>query len=137
MGTPHRGSEKASYGKVLAKIATIVMNKPSSRLVPALKRNSDELMRLTSDFKFQLSNYQVVSFYEMKPMKFSSTLVSLITIMIITSNTSCLILQHFRLLGRSLHCGKSMGKIKHRSMKTAQICASLRLAMILHTSSSG
>ncbi|MCJ1237731.1 hypothetical protein MMC14_005718 [Varicellaria rhodocarpa] len=75
MGTPHRGSEKASYGKVLAKIATIVMNKPSSRLVPALKRNSDELMRLTSDFKFQLSNYQVVSFYEMKPMKFSSTLI--------------------------------------------------------------
>ena len=33
-------------------------------------------MRLTTDFRHQLSEYQVYSFYEMKPMKTLSTLVS-------------------------------------------------------------
>ena len=33
-------------------------------------------MRLTTDFRFQLPKYQVYSFYEMKPMKTLSTLVS-------------------------------------------------------------
>ena len=79
LGTPHRGSEKAAYGKVLATVATAVLNSPPPRLVKALKTNSDSLRRLTSDFWFQLSDYQVYSFYEMKPMKkwMLSTLVSL------------------------------------------------------------
>lgn len=76
LGTPHRGSEKAAYGKVLAKIATTVLNKPPPRLVNALQTNSEALMRLTTDFRFQLPRYQVYSFYEMKPMKMFSTLVS-------------------------------------------------------------
>ena len=33
-------------------------------------------MRLTTDFRFQLPKYQIYSFYEMKPMKMLSTLVS-------------------------------------------------------------
>jgi hypothetical protein len=77
LGTPHRGSEKASYGRVLANVATAMMNKPTSRLVSTLQSNSDSLMRLTSDFKSQLPNYQVASFYETKPMKWFSTPVSL------------------------------------------------------------
>src|SRR2546421_45713 len=76
LGTPHRGSEKAAYGKVLASLATTVLNKPSPRLVNALQVNSEALMRLTTDFRFQLPKYQVYSFYEMKPMKTLSTLVS-------------------------------------------------------------
>lgn len=76
MGTPHQGSNVASYGKILAKVATSVMNRPSSRLIKALQTNSDALVRLTSDFRFQLPNYQVVSFYETKPLKMFSTLVS-------------------------------------------------------------
>ena len=75
-GTPHRGSEKATYGKVLAKIATTVMNKPNSKLIQALTSNSDELGRLTSDFRHQLPRYSVVTFYETKPMKMLSGLVS-------------------------------------------------------------
>ena len=76
LGTPHRGSEKAEYGKVLANIATAVLNKPSPRLVNALQANSEALKRLTTDFRFQLPKYQVCSFYEMRPMKLLSTLVS-------------------------------------------------------------
>ncbi|KAN0071003.1 TPR-like protein [Elaphomyces granulatus] len=75
LGTPHRGSEKASYGKVLAKVATTVMHKPAPALVNALRANSDALMRLTTDFRFQLPQYQVCSFYEMKPMRIFSSLI--------------------------------------------------------------
>jgi hypothetical protein len=75
LGTPHRGSEKASYGEVLAKVATEVMHKPAPALVRALRANSEALMRLTTDFRFQMSQYQVCSFYEMKPMRIFSSLV--------------------------------------------------------------
>ncbi|KAN0070689.1 hypothetical protein V8E54_011558 [Elaphomyces granulatus] len=75
LGTPHRGSEKASYGKVLAKVATTVMHKPAPALVNALRVNSDALMRLTTDFRFQLPQYQVCSFYEMKPIRIFSSLI--------------------------------------------------------------
>jgi hypothetical protein len=76
LGTPHRGSEKATYGKVLATVATGLLNKPPPRLVQALQENSGALMRLTTDFRFQLPNYQVYSFYETKPMRILSSLVS-------------------------------------------------------------
>ncbi|KAI9764475.1 MAG: hypothetical protein M1840_008401 [Geoglossum simile] len=76
LGTPHRGSEKAAYGKVLATVATVALNKPPPRLVNVLQVNSEALMRLTTDFRLQLPKYQVYSFYEMKPMKMFSTLVS-------------------------------------------------------------
>jgi hypothetical protein len=75
-GSPHRGSEKAAYGDILAKIASTVLNRPNSSLLSALQTNSNELMRLSSEFKFRLPQYQVVSFYELKPMAMFSTLVS-------------------------------------------------------------
>ena len=75
LGTPHRGSEKATYGTILSNIATSVLNRPPSRLINALRTNSEALMRLTTDFRFQLPKYQIYSFYEMKPMKPLSSLV--------------------------------------------------------------
>ncbi|KIM82087.1 hypothetical protein PILCRDRAFT_820986 [Piloderma croceum F 1598] len=74
-GSPHRGSEKAAYGVILAKIASTVLNRPNSSLLSALQTNSNELMRLSSEFKFRLPQYQVVSFYELKPMAMFSTLI--------------------------------------------------------------
>ena len=75
-GTPHRGTDIANYGGVLANIANSVMNRPTSQLVEALKRNSASLSRLTSDFKHQMPMYKIVSFYEMKPTRPLSSLVS-------------------------------------------------------------
>jgi len=75
LGTPHRGSEKAAYGKVLAEVATKVMHNPSPALVNALQANSEALMRLTTDFRFQLPKYRICSFYEMKPMGIFSSLI--------------------------------------------------------------
>lgn len=74
-GTPHRGSEKAVYGKVLANVAQTVAHRPKASLLSALQTNSDVFLRLTTDFRFQLRRYQVVSFYEQRPMKVFSGLV--------------------------------------------------------------
>jgi hypothetical protein len=51
------------------------MHNPAPGLINVLRANSDALMRLTTDFRFQLPNYQVCSFYEMKPMPEFSSLV--------------------------------------------------------------
>lgn len=74
-GTPHRGSDKAVYGKVLANVAQAMARRPPARLLSALQANSGILLRLTSDFRFQLPQYQVVSLYEQRPMKVFSNLV--------------------------------------------------------------
>jgi hypothetical protein len=51
------------------------MHNPSLALIKALHVNSEALMRLTTDFRFQLPKYQISSFYEMKPMGIFSSLV--------------------------------------------------------------
>lgn len=76
-GTPHRGSDKAAYGSILANVATNVMRKPQSKMINALMTNSDELERLTGEFRFQATKLQILTFYEMKPMKIFSSLVRL------------------------------------------------------------
>lgn len=52
------------------------MHKPASKLVQALKSNSDELVQLTSDFRHQIPKYSIVSFFELKPMGIPNSLVS-------------------------------------------------------------
>lgn len=66
-GTPHRGSLKADYGKVLVKVVSGVMVRPKSKLVNALQSNSETLMDLTSKFKFQARPLHIAAFYELKP----------------------------------------------------------------------
>ncbi|KAM0796954.1 hypothetical protein BDR22DRAFT_892704 [Usnea florida] len=74
-GTPHRGSGKANYGKILANVAAGVMHKPKSKLIDALQSNSDTLMRLTSEFKFEAPNIEIMTFYETKSMSMFSGLI--------------------------------------------------------------
>ena len=75
-GTPHRGSDKATYGKILANVAAGAMHKHKSKLISALQNNSETLMRLTSEFKFEAPNMEIMTFYETKPMSVFSSLVS-------------------------------------------------------------
>ena len=75
-GTPHRGSDKATYGKILANVATGVMHKPKSKLISALQSNSEALMNLSGEFKFEAPNMKIATFYETKPMSLFSGLVS-------------------------------------------------------------
>ena len=111
LGTPHRGSEEASYGKVLATLATAVLNRPSPRLVNALKVNSETLMQLTTDFRFQVPKYQVYSFYEMKPIKKISSLVSkrLTPFFVNIDLTYTIVVQG---------CGKAFSAVTHRRRRT-------------------
>ncbi len=76
-GTPHRGSSKASYGMILADIAATVMHKPNSKLIDALQSNSAPLTSLTARFHTLAIDFQVVTFYEMQPIKGLTSLVSI------------------------------------------------------------
>lgn len=78
IGTPHRGSDKATYGKVLANVAQFVSHRPPARLLSALQTNSDILSRLTTDFRFQLPDHEVCSFFEQRPLKGLASLVLII-----------------------------------------------------------
>ena len=75
-GTPHRGSDKAAYGKILSNVATSAMHRPKSKLLDALQSNSETLMKLTSEFKYRTPNIQIASFYETRPIRKFSSLAS-------------------------------------------------------------
>lgn len=53
------------------------MHRPSSKLIDALQSNSATLERLDSDFRHQIVNYQILTFYETRAMGFFSKPVSL------------------------------------------------------------
>ncbi|KAI9889263.1 MAG: hypothetical protein M1814_005638 [Vezdaea aestivalis] len=74
-GTPHQGSNMANYGAVLDRVAHTMLRKPSSKLLDALRQNSDELYKLSSNFQYQLPRLEIVSFYKSKPMKIGSSLI--------------------------------------------------------------
>lgn len=122
-GTPHRGSEKAVYGRVLVNVATNVMRRPTSRLISALQTNCDQLMRLTSEFEAQLPKYQVVSFYECKPMKIFSSLASQAIKCTPASSFSGLTNLLCRLLRSARLCWELAGKIRSPLMPIIEPCA--------------
>ncbi|KAK4189455.1 hypothetical protein QBC35DRAFT_141477 [Podospora australis] len=68
LGTPHRGSKLATYGRLLSLVAGAVTNTTDSRVVPALEANSDQLGRLSHDFLPLISLYRISSFFELKPL---------------------------------------------------------------------
>jgi hypothetical protein len=69
-GTPHQGSNIATYTATLVSIANAVTAKPPADLLQSLRRNSGLLIKLNKDFllREQARHYGVVSFYETKPM---------------------------------------------------------------------
>ena len=81
-GTPHRGSDKATYGKILQNVASTVLHKPGLKLLNALQSNSDTLARLTSDFRHQVPQHLIVSFYETKPLGMFKKVVMTLSIII-------------------------------------------------------
>lgn len=79
-GTPHRGSDFATYGETLASVVRMVTLKPSSQLLKALRSNSDDLYKLSTYFQSELQRLQIVSFYERQPMAGSSLVRSYLTL---------------------------------------------------------
>lgn len=77
-GTPHQGSSLAAYATILTRIPLIFANKPSPKLLEALRRDSDALKKLTEDFRKHHGEkpYNIVTFYETRTMKGMKNLVS-------------------------------------------------------------
>jgi hypothetical protein len=70
----------ADYGSALARVPTLLANKPNPALLETLKKDSRALMHLTEKFRRHHENdekpYAIVSFYETRAMKGTKTLVS-------------------------------------------------------------
>jgi hypothetical protein len=64
LATPHGGSWAADQSKIISRIASLSFQNPATQLLEALKSNSQELVRLSLEFRELASNFDIVSFYE-------------------------------------------------------------------------
>jgi hypothetical protein len=64
LGTPHRGSDVAFWGDMLARIAYVSLLNPASGYIKDLRNNSSLLMDVSEDFRSIASQYRIISFYE-------------------------------------------------------------------------
>lgn len=67
-GTPHKGGNHAGLGDVAASIARIITGSPENTFMKALKARSEILDHMSDDFRQLLEDFQILSFYETRPM---------------------------------------------------------------------
>ncbi|SLM34884.1 P-loop containing nucleoside triphosphate hydrolase [Lasallia pustulata] len=67
-GTPHQGGNFTKLGDIAASIIRGVLRNPSSTFMEALKKDSLFSDTLVGDFRHQLGDYHVLSFFETLPM---------------------------------------------------------------------
>ncbi|SLM39233.1 WD40/YVTN repeat-like-containing domain, partial [Lasallia pustulata] len=67
-GTPHQGGNFIKLGDIAASIIRGVLRNPSSTFMEALKKDSLFSDALVEDFRHQLEDYHVLSFFETLPM---------------------------------------------------------------------
>jgi hypothetical protein len=63
-GTPHQGGNFAKLGDIAASIVRGVLHNPKNTFMEALKKDSLFSDTLVDDFRHQLEDYYVLSFYE-------------------------------------------------------------------------
>jgi hypothetical protein len=66
-GTPHQGGNLVKFGDIAATIARKLFRNPSNTFLAALRAESLFADDLVQDFRQQLENYRLLSFYETKP----------------------------------------------------------------------
>ncbi|GAP88045.1 hypothetical protein SAMD00023353_3200950 [Rosellinia necatrix] len=66
--TPQQGGNHTGFGDVLASIARCVSRSPANTFMAALKGNSTFLSTITDDFRQMLEDFQILSFYETRPL---------------------------------------------------------------------
>ena len=67
-GTSHQGGNFAKLGDIAASITRGVLRNPSNTFMEALKKDSLFSDTLVGDFRHQLEDYYVLSFFETLPM---------------------------------------------------------------------
>jgi len=80
MGTPHRGTELASFGQMVANMARVAFKKPSLQLLEVLEHDSQALQDLLEDTSTILSSIPVISCFEQKETKLSKGIFSKTTL---------------------------------------------------------
>lgn len=70
LGTPHRGSDLASLGQTMAKIAKAAFKHPEIHLLKALEANSQQLQELTEQFTELHALFKIVTCFEQKQTVF-------------------------------------------------------------------
>ncbi|KAI1355896.1 hypothetical protein F5Y01DRAFT_268006 [Xylaria sp. FL0043] len=66
--TPHRGGNHAGFGDIVAEVARHVLRNPGNTFLATLKSNSHYLSTITDDFRQMLEDFQIISFYETRPL---------------------------------------------------------------------
>ncbi|KAI1299608.1 hypothetical protein F5Y03DRAFT_408757 [Xylaria venustula] len=66
--TPQQGGNHAGFGDTVASIARCMTRNPGNTFMDALKRNSAVLTTITDDFRQMLEDFQIISFYETRPL---------------------------------------------------------------------
>ncbi|KAK3317792.1 Alpha/Beta hydrolase protein [Cercophora scortea] len=74
-GTPHRGADSAKWLALLSSIAAAATNKPKSEFATTLQTNSEDLMKISEDFRPIAHKYAVASFYEEHAHRLLGTVV--------------------------------------------------------------
>lgn len=71
MGTPHRGSQLASYADTAVACIKVLGIKANKGIIQQIKFSSEDLEELGSQFSslLQLGRMKVLTFFEMKPTK--------------------------------------------------------------------
>jgi hypothetical protein len=77
MGTPHRGSAFASWGEVLARLVKTAQfgSAMNVQLLTALRRDSDLLFQISTQFIERAVDKEIVTCYETKPISSLGSLV--------------------------------------------------------------
>ena len=69
LGTPHRGSQSASIGRMAYQITTIATRQPNRKLLRALEKNSDTLEQVGNSFLQTLEGHQKIQVYSFREEK--------------------------------------------------------------------
>ncbi|KAI0121807.1 hypothetical protein F4814DRAFT_406604 [Daldinia grandis] len=67
-GTPHKGGNNAGIGDVAARIARSLLRNPSNSFMSAIREGSLFLDTIADDFRQLLESFQILTFYETKPL---------------------------------------------------------------------
>jgi hypothetical protein len=67
--TPHRGGNHAKLGDIVASVAKGILRPPDNTFMEALTKDSMFAQEIIDDFRHQLENFVVLSFFETLPYK--------------------------------------------------------------------
>ena len=88
LGTPHRGSRAASIGKIAFQITKAAGQRPSTKILHALERNSETLNMIGDSFSQTLTKYERLLIYSFREERLTKKRIPFLSIMVSKSMLS-------------------------------------------------